>query len=115
MSFFSGKEGMVIHLGQMAGRKNHPPNASAVHEPADFAVVELDGHENITSVVSNPRVADKDNTDEVVGDGDAEPTAMFTKAEIGYIYEVIAEAGVEDERLRILLQRKFLRSLNRDD
>jgi len=111
---FSGKEGVMIHLGQMAGRKNHPPNASAVHEPADFAVVELDEDENITSVVSHPRDKEMEKSGEVAGNDDAEPAAIFTKEEIGYLYGVMSDAGVEDERLRLLLQRKFLQSLDRD-
>lgn len=49
---FKGKNGVLIHLGQMAGRKNHPENASEVHESTDFPVVELDADENIVSVVS---------------------------------------------------------------
>lgn len=112
---FRGKEGVMIHLGQMTGRKNHPPNASAVHEPADFAVVELDEDENITSVVSRPRSEDRDNTGDGAADDDVEPSATFTKEEIAYLYEVISEANIEDERLRLMLQRKFLQSLDRDD
>jgi hypothetical protein len=111
---FKGKEGVMIHLGQMAGRKNHPPNASKVHEPTDFAVVELDDDENITSVVSRPRGEDREDTGDGAADDDVEPSARFTKDEIAALFEVMAEAGVEDERLRLMLQRKFLKSLNRD-
>jgi peptide subunit release factor 1 (eRF1) len=48
---FKGKNGVLIHLGQVAGRKNHPGNASVVHEPSDFPVVELDEDENVVAVV----------------------------------------------------------------
>jgi len=42
---------VLIHLGQVEGRKNHPANASEVHEPGDFPVVELDEAENVVAVV----------------------------------------------------------------
>ena len=48
---FKGKNGVLIHLGQVEGRKNHPTNASEVHEPGDFPVVELDEGENVVAVV----------------------------------------------------------------
>ncbi|CQR49832.1 hypothetical protein [Haloferax massiliensis] len=48
---FKGKNGVLIHLGQVEGRKNHPANASEVHEPGDFPVVELDEVENVVAVV----------------------------------------------------------------
>ncbi|WP_275879491.1 hypothetical protein [Haloferax volcanii] len=48
---FKGKHGVLIHLGQIEGRKNHPANASEVHEPDDFPVVELDEAENVVAVV----------------------------------------------------------------
>jgi hypothetical protein len=64
---FSGKSGVQIHLGQMSGRRNHPPEASALHDPEDFPVVELDENENITSVVKNP-TADSDSDRENSGE-----------------------------------------------
>lgn len=111
---FRGKEGVMIHLGQMAGRKNHPEGASALHDPADFAVVELDERENITSVVSGPRAEDRENTGDGAADDDVEPSATFTKDEIAYLFETISDAGIEDERLRLMLQRKLLQSLDRE-
>lgn len=48
---YRGKHGVLIHLGQMAGRKDHPKNASEVHKPEDFPVVELDENDNIVAVV----------------------------------------------------------------
>lgn len=107
---FSGKNGVLIHLGQMSGRKEHPEGASELHEPEDFAVVRLDEDENVVGVV------------EPVSDGHREdgrhsevpPSASFTKEEIAYVYKVMSEADVDDEDLRMLLQRKFLQSLNRE-
>lgn len=46
-----GKNGVMIHLGQVAGRKNHPENPTEKHEPTDFPVVEVDSDENVVEVV----------------------------------------------------------------
>ena len=48
---FKGKHGVLIHLGQIKGRKNHPHNASEIHQPEDFPVVELDENNNVIAVV----------------------------------------------------------------
>jgi hypothetical protein len=51
---FRGKHGVMIHLGQMKGRKNHPENPKDKHDPDDFAIVEVDDKENVTRVVEEP-------------------------------------------------------------
>lgn len=51
---FRGKHGVMIHLGQTKGRKNHPEDAPEQHEPDDFAVVEVDDRENVVEVVEEP-------------------------------------------------------------
>jgi hypothetical protein len=51
---FTGKQGVLIHLGQVAGRKNHPKNAADHHSEEDFPIVKLDERENIISVVEEP-------------------------------------------------------------
>jgi len=104
---FSGKEGVKIHLGQMAGRKNHPEGAASMHEPADFDRVELDENENITAVVDHLRGEKKCKSDDA-----SEPTAVFSKGEIESLIEAMSDAEIQDERLRLLLRRKFLQSLN---
>jgi len=48
---FHGKNGVLIHLGQVAGRKNHPENAGEQHDPDDFPAVLLDDNQNILAVV----------------------------------------------------------------
>lgn len=48
---FRGKHGVMIHLGQTAGRKNHPEDAPEQHEPDDFAIVHVDENENVVEVV----------------------------------------------------------------
>jgi len=51
---FRGKHGVMIHLGQVAGRKNHPEDAPEQHEPEDFAIVHVDENENVIEVVEEP-------------------------------------------------------------
>jgi hypothetical protein len=50
---WKGKNGVLIHLGQVAGRKNHPKNAAERHSEDDFPRVEVDEQGNITSVVDD--------------------------------------------------------------
>ena len=101
---FKGKHGVLIHLGQVAGRKNHPPNASRVHEPEDFPIVKLDDDENIISVVDNHTAASPDNEpDEARGFRD------ISKEDIDYLYRVVSKTG--DSRAKQILRRACL-SLN---
>jgi hypothetical protein len=48
---YRGKHGVMIHLGQTAGRKNHPENPKDLHDPDDFAIVHVDENENVIEVV----------------------------------------------------------------
>ena len=110
---FSGKNGVLIHLGQMSGRGNHPEGASELHEPEDFAVIQLD--EDVVGVVE-PVSDDHDKESREDGqDSEVPPSASFTKEEIAYIYEVMSEADIDDEDLRMLLQQKFLQTLDREE
>jgi len=56
---FAGVQGLMIHLGQTAGRKNHPANPKDRHQPSDFPRVEVDADGNIQQV-AEPEV---DSTD----------------------------------------------------
>lgn len=100
---FSGKEGVAIHLGLVAGRKNHPVNASAFHTPEDFPVVKLDEHENVISVIESGENA--------VEDDDKETFATFTKAEVDILKEAIREAGLENEQAGLILRRAYLEKI----
>lgn len=51
---FRGKHGVMIHLGQVQGRKNHPENAPDLHKPDDFAIVHVDENENVIEMVEEP-------------------------------------------------------------
>lgn len=48
---FNGKHGVLIHIGQTEGKKNHPDDAGEQVEIEDLPVVELDEDENIINVV----------------------------------------------------------------
>lgn len=103
---FRGKNGVLIHLGQVAGRKNHPPNASKVHEPDDFPVVELDDDENIVGVVSS-RSAESPDFDSVDQETDEpEAFATFSKDEVERLYEAVSKAG--DKQAKRILLRAYL-------
>lgn len=51
---YKGKNGVLIHLGQVAGRKNHPEDAAERHSEEEFPRVEVDEFENVTNVIDSP-------------------------------------------------------------
>lgn len=105
---FKGKNGVSIHLGLVAGRKDHPPNASALHEPADFPVVEVDDDENVVADISSQQsaVPDTETGHAEMEDDDYETAFVeFSKSEMDSICEAIKEAELEDERAVMLLRR----------
>lgn len=108
---FKGKNGVLIHLGQMSGRKDHPSNASEVHEPTDFPVVKLDEDENVIAVVnSGVTSSDTGSAEQPDEEGGSEtPFATFSKDEVDKIYSALSEAGVEDEDVKRILQRPYQR------
>ena len=81
---YKGTNGVLIHLGQVAGRKNHPEDASAKHTEEDFPKVKVDEAGNITSVV----------------DGEDSPRTDTDKAgvvPVQDIYHLIAELIADGE------------------
>jgi len=52
---FQGKHGVMIHLGRVAGKKNHPENPKEKHDPDDFPIVKVDENGNIVDVVEKRR------------------------------------------------------------
>jgi len=48
---FNGKHGVMIHIGQTEGKKNHPDDATDQVDADDLPIVELDEDENIVNVV----------------------------------------------------------------
>ena len=48
---FLGIQGLTIHLGQTAGRKNHPENPKEKHDPSDFPQVRVDDKGNVLETI----------------------------------------------------------------
>jgi len=63
---FVGIQGLMIHLGQTAGRKNHPANPKDRHEPRDFPRVEVDADGNVQQAVDAPETDSTDSRDKAV-------------------------------------------------
>jgi len=58
---FSGLSGLMIHLSQTAGRKNHPTDPKERHEPGDFPRVNVDENGNIEQVVDSSAIPEVDS------------------------------------------------------
>jgi len=79
---FSSAQGLMIHLGQTAGRKNHPTNPQDRHEISDFPRVEADADGNAQ------RAVPVETSDVSLKEG-AVPTAR--------VFRLIAELLAEDK------------------
>jgi hypothetical protein len=97
---FTGKQGVLIHLGQVAGRKNHPEDAGERHSEEDFPEVEVDEYGNVTGVVNDT----VDSGDVGLDKGDV-PRQR--------VYQLIAELIADGERRTAHRVRKRL--LGTDD
>ncbi|MGQ3327629.1 hypothetical protein [Halorubrum sp. FL23] len=91
---FVGEQGVMIHLGQTAGRKNHPESAGEHHTIDDFPRVEVDEQGNITSVI--------DGTEDINVVGDR----MMVPARD--VYTLVAEFVAEDDMVTAHRLRKHL-------
>ncbi|WP_336133680.1 hypothetical protein [Natronomonas amylolytica] len=94
---YKGTNGVLIHLGQVAGRKNHPEDAAKQHDESDFPVVEVDERGNIISVVDDSRDTEISDTDkgavskqqvyhliaDFMANGDAEAAARVRRKLLG--------------------------------
>jgi len=65
---YSGVSGLMIHLGQTAGRKNHPTDPKERHEPLDFPRVNVDENGNIEQVVDSSDIPEVDSGKGVVAE-----------------------------------------------
>ena len=59
---FAGAQGLMIHLGQMAGRENHPSDPKDLHKPSDFPRVEVDADGNVLQTGDAVESKSTDNT-----------------------------------------------------
>lgn len=81
---FAGVQGLMIHLGQTAGRKNHPANPKDRHEAGDFPRVEVDSKGNVQAAVDTPETVPADSRDNA-----AVPTAR--------VFSLIADLVADGE------------------
>lgn len=86
---FTGKQGVLIHLGQVAGRKNHPENAAEMHEPEDFPRVKMDDQENVVEVLDDGPASS--------GSGPHEQSVSTEKV-YRYIADLLADDRADEAR-----------------
>ena len=91
---FVGEQGVMIHLGQTAGRKNHPESAGEHHTIDDFPRVEVDEQGNITSVI--------DGSEDI----NLVEDRMMVPARA--VYTLVAEFVAEDDMVTAHRLRKHL-------
>jgi len=80
---FSGLSGLMIHLSQIGGRKNHPTDPKERHEPGDFPRVNVDQNGNIEQVVGS---------DDTPGNGDSGEGVAVSR-----VFTLIADLIADDE------------------
>jgi len=83
---FAGAQAVMIHLGQKAGRDNHPTDPTDRHEPEDFPGVTVDEAGNVQSVVETTETDLPDDS----GKG-AIPTARVFR----FIAELVADGETQ--------------------
>jgi hypothetical protein len=88
---FRGKHGVMIHLGQTAGRKNHPEDAPERWDLDDFAIVRVDENENIVEVVEE--ATQMPSTERRQGEGGDVPDAENVREYI----DGLREQGLDEE------------------
>lgn len=92
---YRGKHGVMIHLGQVEGRKDHPKNATEKHDPSDFAIVEVDENENVTEIVDEGTMMP--STERRRSDSDTE---SLNEENIQAYIDDLREQGKEEEARR---------------
>jgi hypothetical protein len=92
---FRGKHGVMIHLGQTAGRKNHPENPRELHEPDDFAIVHVDEDGNVTEKVEEETtMPSTERRREREADGDMD---SLSPEKVEEYIESLREQGLDNE------------------
>ncbi|OYR67540.1 hypothetical protein DJ79_08870 [Halorubrum ezzemoulense] len=87
---FLGIQGLMIHLGQTAGRKNHPKNPKEKHDPSDFPQVKVDEEGNILETIET----ESDNQVERRG-------VMIPESRVLQLVSELAAEGKTDAASRI--------------
>ena len=92
---FRGKHGVMIHLGQTAGRKNHPKDPREKHNPEDFPVVQVDEHENVVKVVEEGAVMP--STERRIENEENDETDSLDPDQVREYIEGLREQGLTEE------------------
>ena len=92
---------MLIHLGQVAGRKNHPEDAAEKHSASEFPRVKLDQFGNIMSVPDESDASDEPGDSD---HADTEKGAIPRRR----VYRLIAELTADREPRTVHKVRKQL-------
>jgi len=93
---FRGKHGVMIHLGQIKGRKDHPENGPELHEPEDFDIVEVDDKGNVESVIEKGEAESLSTTEQRIENGGSDESTERIMKHI----EELREKGLEEEAER---------------
>jgi hypothetical protein len=98
---FSGLNGLMIHLGQKAGRDNHPVNPKDRHEPGDFPPVEVDADGNLQK-----------SADDGVGEVEQLETGTIP---VRRVLSLVADLMADQKPLMAHRVRKELLGINNSD
>jgi len=93
---YRGKHGVMIHLGQTAGRKNHPENPKELHDPEDFPIVHVDDDENIVEFVEEGTSMSSPERCQEREEAPGQPDSLDPETVREYI-EDLREQGLEEE------------------
>jgi len=93
---FTGKHGVMIHLGLTKGRKDHPEDGPDRHEPEDFDIVDVDDRGNIENVVQEGNVESLPTTEQRKQKDGANNSMSQVKKHI----KDLRERGLEEEAKR---------------
>lgn len=92
---FRGKHGVMIHLGQMKGRKDHPKDGPDRHDPEDFAIVHVDENENVVEIIEEGEAEAMPST-ERRREGDVGMESLSPEKVRAYIQD-LREQGLDEE------------------
>lgn len=106
---FTEKRGVLNHLEQVAGQRDHPSNAFQIHEPGDFPVVELGDDGSVVGVVSSQLTTFRGTLPDEQELEEAPAFATFSKEQVDYLSKIIYSQT--DERARLILERPYVESL----
>lgn len=97
---FRGKHGVMIHLGQVAGRKDHPEDASERHNPEDLAIGRVDDNDNVVEIIEEGDQTAMPSTKRRRGDSLEKSMGDLDEESIKNYIEDLRERGLTEETER---------------